>query len=436
MSTVPQQVREQYELLPYPHRDPEEERTALRLSALDELGAVNHFCFNGEIVIDKNFQALVAGGGTGDSTVQLAVQLAETDAHITHVDLSEKSIEVARKRLEVRQLTHKVTFKRMSLLDLQPEEVGQFDYINCSGVLHHLEVPEQGLAALSRVLKPEGAMGIMLYGLFGRTAIYQMQRMFDFMGMKGAPPSRELLQTLKNVLNTLPESNWYSRSKDLFPNAIDSNESELYDLMLHPSDVAYTATGLYQFLASSELNLVEYSYDKRHLYRPEIAFRDPAALARIQKLPLPVQQEICEIHWGNLIKHSFWASRRSTPTVDLNDPTCIPFWSRGSKLIKVNDSLINNDGENWSIQMPLPGGTSIKIQFPYNSDLKRCFQLVDDQKSIAQIANQVIEEIASDDPQKSEKFAALQTSFQQTIGALVQLDYVLLRRPGSTSSLC
>ena len=50
-----------------------------------------------------------------------------------------------------------------------------FDLIVCTGVLHHLADPDAGLRALRSVLKPEGAMYLMVYAPYGRTGVYMLQ---------------------------------------------------------------------------------------------------------------------------------------------------------------------------------------------------------------------------------------------------------------------
>jgi hypothetical protein len=42
------QVHEQYEALPYPPREPAEERQRLVTTWLDSLAMINHYCFAGE----------------------------------------------------------------------------------------------------------------------------------------------------------------------------------------------------------------------------------------------------------------------------------------------------------------------------------------------------------------------------------------------------
>ena len=83
-------------------------------------------------------------------------------------------MDIAKQRASIRGLNN-ITWMHTSLLDLPSLDIGKFDYINCSGVLHHLESPQEGLAALNSVLKQDGAILIMVYAKYGRTAIYQIQ---------------------------------------------------------------------------------------------------------------------------------------------------------------------------------------------------------------------------------------------------------------------
>lgn len=59
------EVRRQYEALPYPPRDPADERTRLVSTWLEDLPMINHYCFGGCQGFDRGFRALVAGAGTG-----------------------------------------------------------------------------------------------------------------------------------------------------------------------------------------------------------------------------------------------------------------------------------------------------------------------------------------------------------------------------------
>ena len=78
--TVPSpldEVRAQYESLPYPARDPRDEAIRLITGTPSHVLEINHYLFAGRLNFARPFRALVAGGGTGDACIMLAQQLAD-----------------------------------------------------------------------------------------------------------------------------------------------------------------------------------------------------------------------------------------------------------------------------------------------------------------------------------------------------------------------
>ena len=74
-----------------------------------------------------------------------------------------------------------------------------FDQIVCTGVLHHLPDPDAGLGALRDVLKPDGAMNIMVYAPYGRTGIYMLQEFCKRIGIGAtAGEIRDLVKALSH----------------------------------------------------------------------------------------------------------------------------------------------------------------------------------------------------------------------------------------------
>ena len=157
-SNIQTLVTRQYQEFPYPARNPRDEEHRLIGTWLDDIGLIDHHCFRGERRFENGFRILVAGGGTGDGTIFLAEQLKGTNARIVHLDVSKASIAIARERAQVRGLSG-IEWIAGSLTDLAGLRLGGFDYINCVGVLHHLESPEAGLDALLSALAPDGALG-------------------------------------------------------------------------------------------------------------------------------------------------------------------------------------------------------------------------------------------------------------------------------------
>lgn len=97
-------VRQLYENLPFPLRNPEDERLRLLITPPDVLSKINHYCFCGRQSFDNNFRALVAGGGTGDALIFLAYQLAQCGGVVTYLDMSMKSMAIAQQRASARGL--------------------------------------------------------------------------------------------------------------------------------------------------------------------------------------------------------------------------------------------------------------------------------------------------------------------------------------------
>src|SRR5260370_22610503 len=170
-------VRAQYEALPYPSRDPRDEAIRLITGTPSHILEINHYLFSGRLNFNRPFRALVAGAGTGDACIMLAQQLADRPcpAEVVYLPLSSPSRQICEARAKARGLRN-VQFLTGSLLDLPSMPIGEFDYIDCTGVLHHLPDPAAGMRALARVLEPDGGIGVLLHGEYGRSRGYPLQQ--------------------------------------------------------------------------------------------------------------------------------------------------------------------------------------------------------------------------------------------------------------------
>lgn len=72
-------VRDQYEDLPYPPRDPKDDENRIMV-LMNNLPIINHRCFAGQQKFDENFRMLVAGGGTGDAAIYHGEELKKNVA--------------------------------------------------------------------------------------------------------------------------------------------------------------------------------------------------------------------------------------------------------------------------------------------------------------------------------------------------------------------
>ena len=322
-------VRAQYERFPYPPRDPEEERVRIIGTWLDNLDILNHHCFRGAKRFDRGFRALVAGGGTGDGSIFLAHQLRDTDAEVVHLDVSGAAIDVARRRAAINGYDRRIRFVQASLLDLPRLGLGTFDYVNCIGVLHRLADPDAGLRALLAVLADDGAMALLVYGLYGRTGVHQMQALLRLVNA-GIADEAEQIAHARAVLGALPASNWFRRGEELHGDHVAGGDAGLYDLLLHPQDRAYTVPELYAWLTDRHGLHLQFSALQRGRlpYAPENVLSPvpPALLARLAHLPERDRQAVAELAAGDLIHHAFYATRRADTKAPYGDAGYVPLF--------------------------------------------------------------------------------------------------------------
>ena len=315
-------VREQYEAYPYPARDPRDEAKRLITGSPSHLDELNHYVFAGGLDFTSPFRVLVAGGGTGDALIMLAQQCADAGipADITYVDLSEASRGIAEARAEARGLTS-IRFLTGSLLDIASLAPGPFDYIDCCGVLHHLPDPDAGLAALAAQLSPDGGIGLMLYGTYGRTGVYPMQSALRRLGDEGDDRSRVALA--RRLLAALPETNWFRRN----PLLQDHKESDagLYDLLLHSQDRAYTVPELDALIQGAGLGISGFVPPVR--YDPAAYVQDPRLRRSIAGLAPLERAALAEELTGVIKTHSVYAvpaGRESRAAAVPDSPAVIP----------------------------------------------------------------------------------------------------------------
>lgn len=110
---------------------------------------------------------LVAGCGTGKQPIELALRHPELD--ITAIDLSRTSLGYARWMAE-RAGASNIRFFHADILELIGH-AARYDVIECAGVLHHMENPEAGLAALRSLLAPQGILQLALYSRLARREV-------------------------------------------------------------------------------------------------------------------------------------------------------------------------------------------------------------------------------------------------------------------------
>ncbi|MDB5884949.1 MAG: Methyltransferase type 12 [Polaromonas sp.] len=428
-------VKSQYEALPYPPCNPQDDKKRLVMTWLEDLPMINHYCFAGKQSFSQGFRVLVAGGGTGDATIFLAEQLRGTDAEIVHLDMSHASILLAQERAKIRGLTN-ITWTHYSLLSLPALGLGKFDYINCSGVLHHLADPDLGLRVLLSALKPEGAIGLMVYGTTGRTGVYQMQALMRLVNQSGteqeADDSRKIANT-RDLLGSLPASNWFMASESLY-NDHKVGDAGIYDLLLHSQDRSYSVGELFDWLGDQHGLHLSFSDVQRgrspYLPHMVLGSKPPAMAAELRRLPLRRQYEMAELMIGNLITHSLYLTRGAACVAPYGDAAYIPFFYHepltGEMAAQVFGS---NKGQPFRLSHQHSGVSLMVNPGKYGA---RILALIDGKKSFGDIFDQF--RAAWHGQAAAPDNAALFADFAESYDTLNALERLLLRHPDATSS--
>ncbi|SDO07211.1 class I SAM-dependent methyltransferase [Polaromonas sp. JS666] len=427
------EVRNQYEALPYPACNPQDEHKRLVLTWLEDLPMVNHYCFAGKQSFQKGFRALVAGGGTGDATIFLAEQLRHTDAQIVHLDMSQASIALAKERAQIRGLSN-IRWVHDSLLNLPAlaAQLGSFDYINCSGVLHHLADPDLGFKALQSVLKPDGAIGLMVYATTGRIGVYQMQALMRLVNGGETDAQRKIANT-RDILASLPPGNWFKRSEDLHHDH-KAGDAGIYDLLLHSQDRSYSVGELFDWLGEGAaggkqghgLHLAFSDVQRgRSPYLPHMVLgsKPPAMAAALRKLPLRRQYEMAELMGGSIITHSLYLTRNAACSAPYGDTDYVPFFYHEPLTGEIASQVFGNSRGQPFMLRHQHSGVSVTVN-PGKYGAK-ILALIDGRRSFGEIFEQF--RAAWQGKAAAPDNAALFADFAESYETLNALERLLLR---------
>jgi SAM-dependent methyltransferase len=392
-------VRAQYEALPYPPRDPADEARRLVSTVGDDLAELSHYAFRGQRPWTRGgFRCLVAGGGTGDAAIFLAEQLRGTGAEVVYLDMTEASRRVAEARAQARGLAN-IRWVTASLLDIPSLGLGPFHYINCSGVLHHLPEPKDGLRSLATALADDGAMFLMLYARYGRRGVYDMQAMLRAL-VPESLPIPERVRLARSLLAQLPASNHFQRSRDSWAGEIEAGgygDAGLYDLLLHSQDRAYDVDAIYELLDAAGLALVDFTGRQKRSYDPRAFIKDAELAARCDALDRRARFALAERLAGDIIKHSFYAARSADRSARLDDDRLAVVLAAELKGLHEPMHHAIVPGQPLAFTYTL-GATQETFEIPGNAITQQLFRHFDGRTPIATIVDAVRKSARADAP--------------------------------------
>jgi SAM-dependent methyltransferase len=246
------EVARQYEANPYPRW------TSVGLLAASRLRrGLGQYFTTGELAfLDRPFDMLIAGCGTGQQAVQAALAFG-SQARLLAIDLSAASLAYAARMAE-RFGAHNIEFCQADLQTLHeagPQFAGRFQVIECTGVLHHLAEPMQGWRALLRCLARDG---LMFVGLYSAIARRNLQALRSDPAYPGPGCSDDALRTFRQALLDRPAA---PPGSDLRISRDFYTTSNFRDLALHVSEHPLTIPEIARFLGDSSLSFRGFQLD-------------------------------------------------------------------------------------------------------------------------------------------------------------------------------
>jgi 2-polyprenyl-3-methyl-5-hydroxy-6-metoxy-1,4-benzoquinol methylase len=211
--------------------------------------------------------ALIAGCGTGLSTIECARQWPGT--RITAIDLSLASLSYAKRMAEKLVLTN-IEFAQADIMKLA--SIGrQFDFIDASGVLHHLADPREGWRILLSLLRPGGVMQIGLYSALARQNIVAARAIIAERGYR--PIAQDIRRCREEIM---------AGEDPLLRSVVDGGDfftiGECRDLLFHVQEQRTTLPEIKSLLAANDVQFVGFYLDAftRHTFAKR--FPAPSAI--------------------------------------------------------------------------------------------------------------------------------------------------------------
>lgn len=230
-------VRGQYEANPYPRwRAPAGRQQVSVAAHLAALGAPQ----------EQPLAVLVAGCGTGFEPIDLARM--DPTLSITALDLSAASLAYGKRMAGVLGVD-KVRFVQGDILDVARLDQ-RFGLVNCTGVLHHMDRPADGLAALAEVTRPGGVLRLALYSERARAWVAEAHRAIAAHGWDASPAG---IRAFRAYVLALPPEQPLARlreSDDFY------TLSGCRDLCFHVREHWYRLPAIVEMLAGAGLELL------------------------------------------------------------------------------------------------------------------------------------------------------------------------------------
>ncbi len=251
INTISSKVRQQYEDNPYPRwiNTSLFSRSSKVYDSLHKIG----LCLTEDVKAIKYPEILIAGCGTGRHALVTASRFE--NSKVTAIDLSLHSLSYAKRMTQEFGITN-ISYCQGDILNLG--DLGsQYDLVESTGVLHHMQSPRDGLKSLIKLLKPGGLMRLGLYSERARQEVVKVRKFIAHKNISGT--IEEKIRTLRQLII---DNNSIEKEK-IFPivNWIDFySMSECRDLLFHVKEHRFSLPQINNLLREMNLNFIGFEF--------------------------------------------------------------------------------------------------------------------------------------------------------------------------------
>jgi len=141
-------------------------------------------------------------------------------------ELSTGSLELA-SRVSATLKLDNLDLVHQSLADAVDQN--RFDYVICTGVIHHNADPSAALKALARALKPGGILELMVYNVYHRAFPMAFQKAVQLLGRRtGRVDCSDDMEMAKVLMKSVPDN---TRMGQWLDSLGERSESDIADLL-------------------------------------------------------------------------------------------------------------------------------------------------------------------------------------------------------------
>jgi SAM-dependent methyltransferase len=266
----------------------------------------------------RDLDILIARCGTNQAAV---FAFMNPDAKVVAVDISRPSLD----HQQYLKDKHGLFNLELHLLPIEelPSLGLDFDLIVSTGVLHHMADPQTGMNAIARCLRPDGAMGVMLYAEYGRVGLELLQSFFRDLGLEQNESS---IATVRETLSLLSPDHLVQPYLKMARNL--QSDAVLVDTFLHGRERSYTVDDCIELVTAAGL-VFQGWFNKAPYYPHDLFVRPNVVYPAINALPEPALWSAIErINTVNAC-HFFMACRPERPkesyAVDFSTLGCLDY---------------------------------------------------------------------------------------------------------------